>query len=186
LENVVKTPYGVWKCPGCGHDVDPPSSNDEFQIAKRTVNENPVVTIFPKNPLETVHKRGKKPYQKFSVILKNNRKKKDIDNSPPKIVNLKKNNSVKSTFHQVSPDRLKNDKVLTKHLLAAVEVSADVSGWANLAAVGIEIRKYQANFDVSSYGCKKFSELIQKIDLFEIREQQMDNSPCKFIFVKRR
>ncbi|HSA38890.1 MAG TPA: NYN domain-containing protein [Methanoregula sp.] len=91
--------------------------------------------------------------------------------------------------HSIQPKtthQLKGDTRLVELLRGAVEDAADDSGWANLASVGDTVLKKQSDFDSRSYGYKKFYELIQKTDLFEIQERQKADSPSKIIFVKNK
>lgn len=63
---------------------------------------------------------------------------------------------------------LKQDSRLVNLLRAAVEDSADESGWAYLAVVGQIIAKQSPEFDPRNYGYKKLGELIKATQLFEI------------------
>jgi uncharacterized LabA/DUF88 family protein len=85
-----------------------------------------------------------------------------------------------------STNQLKGDTHLVSLFRRAVDDAADDSGWANLAMVGETILKKQSDFDSRSYGYKKFSELVRKVDLFEIEERQKEDSPSKIIFVKNK
>ncbi|MDY0012609.1 MAG: NYN domain-containing protein [Rhodocyclaceae bacterium] len=64
---------------------------------------------------------------------------------------------------------LKGDAKLVNLLRKSVEAEADEDGWAPLSAVGSHISK-QASFDPRNYGYKKLSDLVQAIDLFEVRK----------------
>lgn len=85
-----------------------------------------------------------------------------------------------------STNQLRGDTPLVMLLRGAVEDSADESGWANLASVGITILKKQSDFDPRSYGYKKIYDLFKAIDLFEIEERQKENTPAKIIYVKNK
>ncbi len=47
-----------------------------------------------------------------------------------------------------------------KQLLAAVDESADDSGWANLGTVGAYLSKVQSDFDSRDHGFRKLSDLV--------------------------
>lgn len=173
MASIVKTSYGVWKCQGCGYIVDSTLSEGTITFVKPISIQKKEGLILPQNPIETVQNNqlGKGSWD---------RRKRTI---------LKKMESEKSSQKNrglYTPDELESNLVLKESLLLAVDMSSNAAGWANLGLVGIEIRKIQYDFNVKSYGCKKFYELIQKIDLFEIKEQQVENSQSKFIFVKRK
>lgn len=41
-------------------------------------------------------------------------------------------------------------------------------GWANLGTVGAQIIKLESSFDTRSYGFTKLSDLVRKVDMFEV------------------
>jgi hypothetical protein len=60
-----------------------------------------------------------------------------------------------------APEALPKAKPYPKQeLLAAVDESADDSGWANLGTVGSYLNKVQSDFDSRDYGFRKLSDLV--------------------------
>ena len=70
----------------------------------------------------------------------------------------------------VAPNRLRQDSRLVTLLRNAVESAAGDDGWAQLGGVGGQIGN-QASFDARNYGYRKLSDLIEAIDLFDLRRQ---------------
>lgn len=179
MENIVKTPYGVWKCPSCGFTPETESNGITIPNEKPISNQNYIDKILPENPIETITKK-EVIYHGFRIVNKRTRTKtqklkvenKGFPNRDLSLPGLKKDVSRNLT--------------LKEHLLKAVADSTDRTGWASLGNVGIAIRKSYDNFNVRSYGCKKFYELIKMVDLFDIKEQQQKNSSAKLIFIKRK
>lgn len=68
----------------------------------------------------------------------------------------------------VDPKKLKGDTRLVNMLRSAVDAESDDDGWANLGAVGKQVRN-QASFDSRNYGYGKLVQLIDAIGLFETR-----------------
>jgi uncharacterized LabA/DUF88 family protein len=64
--------------------------------------------------------------------------------------------------------RLKGDARLVSLLRNAVEAAAGDDGWSQLGSVRSQISN-QASFDPRNYGFKKFSDLIEATQLFEVR-----------------
>ena len=52
----------------------------------------------------------------------------------------------------------------------AVDSASADDGWAHLGPVGSQIGN-QASFDPRNYGYRKLSDLIEAIDLFEVKRQ---------------
>ena len=179
MENIVKTPYGVWKCPSCGFTPETESNGITIPNEKPISNQNYIDKILPENPIETITKK-EVIYHGFRIVNKRTRTKtqklkvenKGFPNRDLSLPGLKKDVS--------------RNQNLKEHLLKAVADSTDRTGWASLGDVGIAIRKRYVNFNVRSYGCKKFYELIKMVDLFDIKEQQQKNSSAKLIFIKRK
>jgi uncharacterized protein (TIGR00288 family) len=67
-----------------------------------------------------------------------------------------------------SGKKLRGDTRLVQMLRSAVDASDDSDGWAHLGAVGNQIAN-QASLDPRNYGYRKLSDLIEAIDLFEVR-----------------
>lgn len=72
---------------------------------------------------------------------------------------------------KMSAKDLKGSARLMNLLRNGIEAAADDDGWANLGAVGSHISK-QASFDSRNLGYAKLSDLIQAIDLFEIKKNE--------------
>lgn len=66
--------------------------------------------------------------------------------------------------------KLRGDTRVVQMLRNAVEAASGDDGWANLGAVGSQIAN-QASFDPRNYGYRKLSDLIEAIDLFEVKRQ---------------
>ncbi len=64
--------------------------------------------------------------------------------------------------------KLRQDTKLVKLLRGAVDAEKEDDGWANLSAVGTNIRN-RGPFDARNYGYGKLSSLIEATGLFEIR-----------------
>ncbi|WP_157265887.1 NYN domain-containing protein [Azohydromonas aeria] len=65
---------------------------------------------------------------------------------------------------------LRQDARLVSLLRNAVEGASGDDGWSHLGAVGTLIRN-QASFDPRNHGYKKLADLIEAIQLFEVRRQ---------------
>lgn len=78
---------------------------------------------------------------------------------------------VKVAVEKMTSKELKGSARLMSLLRNGIEAAADDDGWANLGAVGSHISK-QASFDSRNLGYAKLSELIQAIDLFEIKKSE--------------
>lgn len=79
---------------------------------------------------------------------------------------------------------LKCDTRLMNLLRNAVEFAADGQGWAVLSAVGSHIAN-QASFDPRNYGYRRLLELIEAIDLFEVKRVTVKNSQPKIRYKRR-
>lgn len=165
IENIVKTPYGVWKCPGCGFTSESIPVSGSIIPAKPVSKRQKTKVIFTKNPVEHIHK--KKINQK------------DVKDDVREIL--------PSYLRKIKPvpvETLKSDNTLKNYLFTSVNIAAGPDGWANLGTVSTVLRKQFPSFDQRRYGCKKFYELIKKIELFEIKENIIEESSCKLIFIK--
>jgi uncharacterized LabA/DUF88 family protein len=68
----------------------------------------------------------------------------------------------------VASKQLRGDTRLVRMLRTAVEAAGGDDGWAHLGQVGNQIGN-QASFDPRNYGYRKLSDLIEAIDLFEVK-----------------
>ena len=69
-------------------------------------------------------------------------------------------------------------------MLAAVEESAHPDGWAALGVVRQKLGKRLPNFNLRSYGYRKFRDLVAGIDGIETRETKSASGAA--IAVRRR
>ncbi len=84
----------------------------------------------------------------------------------------------------ISTKDLKQDTHLVTLVRNAVEDSADDTGWASLGVVGQNMSNRAADFDPRNYGYKKLGELIRAMQLFEVDERGMENSPAHNIYIR--
>ncbi len=68
----------------------------------------------------------------------------------------------------MAPKQLRGDTRLVRMLRTAVEAAGGDDGWAHLGQVGNQIGN-QASFDPRNYGYRKLSDLVEAIDLFEVK-----------------
>jgi uncharacterized LabA/DUF88 family protein len=61
------------------------------------------------------------------------------------------------------------NKVLIKLLKDAYDAVDEADGWSDLSALGSHLQKLSPSFDPRNYGYKKLSELIQAVEIFEIK-----------------
>lgn len=74
-----------------------------------------------------------------------------------------------------STANLKGDSKLISTLRSAIEASQGEDGWASLGPVGSNISN-QASFDPRNYGFTKLSDLLESIDLFELKKEPNSGS----------
>ena len=80
---------------------------------------------------------------------------------------------------RTSAAKLKGDTALVNLLRNAVEAASDDDGWAHLGSVGNIITKQRPDFDSSSWGYAKLSDLINATTLFEVeRRSPGDGKPA--------
>jgi uncharacterized protein (TIGR00288 family) len=75
-----------------------------------------------------------------------------------------------SSLKPVPSNKLRGDARLVLMLRNAVDAAAGDDGWAHLGPVGSQIGN-QASFDPRNYGYRKLSDLIEAIDLFDVKRQ---------------
>jgi uncharacterized LabA/DUF88 family protein len=75
-----------------------------------------------------------------------------------------------SSLKPVPSNKLRGDARLVLMLRNAVDATAGDDGWAHLGPVGSQIGN-QASFDPRNYGYRKLSDLIDAIDLFDVKRQ---------------
>jgi len=81
---------------------------------------------------------------------------------------------------------LKIDKKLRALLIAAVEDSADESGWAYLGPVGQYVANRQPDFDPRNYGFRKLADLIKSCGWFDVEERASPTDTGKQIYIRKR
>lgn len=83
-----------------------------------------------------------------------------------------------------SSSALKQDAKLVNWVRNALEDAADDTGWASLGIVGQKVGNNTPDFDPRNYGYKKLGELIRAMQLFDIDEREMPNSPAHNIYIR--
>lgn len=83
-----------------------------------------------------------------------------------------------------SSSALKQDAKLVNWVRNALEDAADDTGWASLGIVGQKVANNTPDFDPRNYGYKKLGELIRAMQLFDIDEREMPNSPAHNIYIR--
>lgn len=73
-----------------------------------------------------------------------------------------------AALEPVDSKKLRGDTRLVNMLRSAINSEADEDGWANLSAVGNQVRN-QASFDSRNYGYGKLVGLVEAIGLFETK-----------------
>lgn len=79
---------------------------------------------------------------------------------------------------------LKQDAKLVSMVRNGIEDAADDTGWASLGIVGQKVANSNPDFDPRNYGYKKLGELIRAMQLFEVDERPMENSPAHNIYIR--
>lgn len=83
-----------------------------------------------------------------------------------------------------SSQELKQDTKLVTMVRNGIEDAADDTGWASLGIVGQKVANSNPDFDPRNYGYKKLGELIRAMQLFEVDERPMENSPAHNIYIR--
>jgi len=72
-------------------------------------------------------------------------------------------------------------------MLAALDESADDTGWAHLGTFGNYLNKLQPDFDPRLYGFKKLSDLVKgRNDLFVTEERRSPGSNQAVLYLRAR
>lgn len=74
-------------------------------------------------------------------------------------------------LEKLKPNDLKGDTKLMNLIRDAISGTENDDGWARLSKVGAHISN-QASFDSRNYGYSRLSDLIEAIDLFELRRDE--------------
>lgn len=95
-----------------------------------------------------------------------------------------KNASVKENLDNLNFNLTQNKKLLTLIKNAYTAIAGD-DGWVNLGQLGGQISKLSPSFDSRNYGYKKLGELIQAINMFEIKDTLHKNArTVKALYIK--
>jgi NYN domain/OST-HTH/LOTUS domain len=93
--------------------------------------------------------------------------------------------------HAATPPATNSDsqgakpKFPRKFMLAALEESADDSGWARLSMLGTYLTKLQPDFDSRLYGYRKLSDLVRaRDDIFVTEQRESSGSNQKVLYVR--
>lgn len=81
---------------------------------------------------------------------------------------------------------VKNDPRFLRLLRSSIEDSSDDNGWAELGLIGNNLQKKSPEFDARNYGFRKFFDLIQSLNLFEIDERQSKFQSGKIIYIREK
>lgn len=105
------------------------------------------------------------------------------------IPSIKNNHFNESPLTQSTDDephyQLRNNKNLVNLLKDAYEASTDEDGWINLGSLGTQLNKLSPSFDSRNFGYKKLGELVQAINMFDIKEIRHKTTPeVKHVYVK--
>lgn len=90
---------------------------------------------------------------------------------------------VQQPSKRLSTNDLKQDTKLVTMVRNGIEDAADETGWASLGVVGQKVANANPDFDPRNYGYKKLGELIRAMQLFEVDERPMENSPAHNIYI---
>lgn len=91
---------------------------------------------------------------------------------------------ISSSTKRVGAKELKQDTKLVNMIRNGIEDAADDTGWAPLGVVGQKVANSNPDFDPRNYGYKKLGELIRAMQLFEVDERPMENSPAHNIYIR--
>lgn len=80
------------------------------------------------------------------------------------------NKHAKKDLEKINSE-LKQNKKLLSLVKNAYTAIAEEDGWANLGQLGGQLNKLSPSFNSKTYGYKKLRELIQAIDMFEIKDK---------------
>ncbi len=89
-----------------------------------------------------------------------------------------------ATTKKLNANDLKQDTRLVNMIRYGIEDAADDTGWASLGVVGQKVANSNPDFDPRNVGYKKLGELIRAMQLFEIDERPMENSPAHNIYIR--
>ena len=81
---------------------------------------------------------------------------------------------------------VKKDPRFLRLLRSSIEDSSDDKGWAELGLVGNNLQKRSPEFDSRNYGFRKFFDLIQSLNLFDISERQLKDQSGKIIYIREK
>lgn len=76
--------------------------------------------------------------------------------------------SISAALTRVPGPKLRGDTKLVSGLRTTVTTASREDGWADLAAVGVLMRKHQPDFDSRNWGYAKLSDLVRATELFVV------------------
>ncbi len=79
---------------------------------------------------------------------------------------------------------VQKDPRFLRLLRSSIEDSSDDKGWAELGLVGNNLQKKSPEFDARNYGFRKFFDLIQSLNLFDVDERQSKDQSGKIIYIR--
>lgn len=123
-------------------------------------------------------------YFNYTEVLKNVEK--ELQSLNDTLVKEEKgaNKHSKKESDKINPELNKNKKLLSL-VKNAYDAIAKEDGWANLGELGGQLNKLSPSFDSKNYGYKKLGELIQAINMFEIKDTLYKNArTVKALYIK--
>jgi uncharacterized LabA/DUF88 family protein len=98
----------------------------------------------------------------------------------------KESSTTPTATRRLTANELKQDTRLVSMIRNGIEDAADDTGWASLGVVGQKVANSNPDFDPRNFGYKKLGELIRAMQLFEVDERPMENSPAHNIYIRDR
>lgn len=84
-----------------------------------------------------------------------------------------KENGLKESLEPKNGQETKENQELIRLLKDAYEASSAEDGWANLGLLGQNLQKISPSFDSRNYGYKRLASLVQSVEVFESKGQQI-------------
>ncbi|GAK54387.1 hypothetical protein U14_05672 [Candidatus Moduliflexus flocculans] len=94
--------------------------------------------------------------------------------------------SVKQLTQSEEKETQAEQQKLIALLINSVEAVSDDTGWATLASVGSTITNQTPDFDPRLYGHKKLRDLVNSLQLFEIKEMSSSDGRSKAIYIRNK
>ncbi len=81
----------------------------------------------------------------------------------------------------------KNKSVIISAINDIIDIESDEDGWARLADVGNILNRMVTDFDVRNFGCKKLSQVIEKLGEYETKSVSNEsNQSIKVVYVRKK